>query len=424
MARAIKRATGLYKNGSRWWMRVKSPSSGSVTPRSTGTKDLAAANNIAAMIEGMNNHRTQWEWLDQAEKGDLPLDLLYDHHSAGTLAALRKANEDAATTANDADLDPWVDRWAREHVANQSKVSPRHKAIYVRQVRAFIPKGERFPRSKLTEDYIKIRTGSLLHPQTGEPLSDTTRRQYADSLKRFCKYARRRVPLLADPFEDAEEWLPDANSARNIWWDHDTVLKVLSFMDGEAKDFMTLVFGTGMELGAALAMRGEHIGRNPGEKIVVAPGTKNAHRENRTIFVSEWAWPVIEDRAAGVARKASLWHDIDAAGRGVEVRKAFYEAQVAAGMLDAPPVNKTTGKKLWHAVSPHTIHDARHSFCVIKLLGLDGEPRQSIRWCSMQLGHADETMVTRIYAKANLQERLKMVELKEAREAGRQEATV
>jgi integrase len=49
------------------------------------------------------------------------------------------------------------------------------------------------------------------------------------------------------------------------------------------------------------------------------------------------------------------------------------------------------------------------------LLGLDGEPRQSAKYCSMQLGHADEQMVMKIYSKANLDQRLRMIELAEAR---------
>lgn len=417
-----ERARGLYRNGRRWWLRVKSPLSGRLTPRSTGANDLAMANNVAGMLTTLAAERTQWDLLDAAERGDVALDVLYDAWAAGTTSELRKRNAAAVEDAADADLSLWVDKWAREHVALMHNVSERHKEIYVRHVRAYIPAGTKFPRSRLTEDYVKARTSALTNPQTGESLSDTTMRQYADSLRRFCHYARRRVPLLSDPFDGADEWLPRANSARSTYWEHDTVLDVLSHMSGDARVMMTLIFGSGMELGAALGMYGRHVGRNLGERVVVAPGTKNEHREDRTIFVDAWAWPIVENHARLVLPKARMWPEILPARRGADVRRAFYEAQVECGLIDAPPVNPATGKKLWHAVNPHTIHDARHTYVVNRMLGLDGEPRQDIRFCAVQLGHADEQMVMRIYAKANIRQRIKMIELREAREAGRREA--
>jgi hypothetical protein len=42
---------------------------------------------------------------------------------------------------------------------------------------------------------------------------------------------------------------------------------------------------------------------------------------------------------------------------------------------------------------------------------------------SMQYGHADETMAMKVYTKGNIKERLRLIELREARAAGRREAT-
>lgn len=416
-----KREPGLFKNGSRWWIRVRSPLTGRVSKRSTGTEDLSLANKIASMLGDMAERREQWDWLDTAERGDVALDLLFDRFAAGTLHALRAAREVAAETDNDVDLDPWVEKWAREHIAVLD-VCDEHKGHYEKQVRAYIPAGERFPRSRLTEDFIKAKTAALVHPSRGTPLSSTTRRRYAESLRRFCKYARKRVPLVEDPFDDSDEWLPHMNSPRSQSWDHATRLRVLDAMEGEARVFMALVFGSGIELGAALALQGRHIGHEAGERVIVAPGSKNEHREERTIFVDAWAWPIVQEHARNIAPRASLWQTLTPSRDGAEVRKAFYEAQVKCGLIEAPAVNKTTGKRLWKAVNPHTIHDARHTYVVIRMLGMDGEPRQDIRFCSVQLGHADEQMCMRIYAKANIRERLRQIELREAMEAGRREA--
>ncbi len=422
MPKTETRERGLYKNGSRWWLRVKSPLTDRVTARSTGTTDLGFANDIARMLRTFSERRDMWEWVDAAESGAVALGTLYDYHASGSLHLLRAKLETAESTRDDVDLSPWVAKWEKEHVAAMHNVSERHKDIYVRQVRAYIPEGAPFPRSGLTDDYVKATTLALTHPQRGTPLSDSTKRQYADSLARFCRYARRRVPLATDPFDDAEEWLPRANSARSTYWDYPVTREVLDAMVGEPKVIMTLILGSGMELGAALALQGHHIGATleDGRGMVVAPGTKNAHRENRTIFVDAWAWPTVKEHARRVLPKASLWQTLDPARRGADVRGAFYAAQVVCDLIAKPELSES-GKRLWHSVNPHTIHDARHTWMVTRVLGLDGEPRQDLKYCSMNLGHADETMGMRIYSKMNLKERLRMIELREAREAGKRE---
>jgi integrase len=89
---------------------------------------------------------------------------------------------------------------------------------------------------------------------------------------------------------------------------------------------------------------------------------------------------------------------------------------VKAELVAEPAKSERTGKRLWGEVDGlHTVHDARHTYCYVRMLGDDGEPRQDIKFCSAQLGHADEQMVMRIYNKTNLAQRLRLLELKEAR---------
>ena len=59
------------------------------------------------------------------------------------------------------------------------------------------------------------------------------------------------------------------------------------------------------------------------------------------------------------------------------------------------------------------VHDLRHCYCMMVMLGADGEPRMDLQWCADQLGHGDTTMVQRIYAKFRLRDRMRAVEMLE-----------
>jgi integrase len=402
--KTVERTRGLYKNGSRWWLRVQG------TPRSTGTSDLVRANRIAAMVtELQDGNGLAQDWLARVASSDVSLSALYDARSSGTLHELKKTLAEKGASDADADLDPWVAKWAKEHLPALD-ISERQRDEYLRQVRVLIPEGARFPKSRFTEDTLKKTLHGLSEPRSGAPLSGSTKRRYAVAWKLFYRYARKRVPLVVNPF-DEPDWIPANGSPRSTFWDHDTTLRVLAAMEGPARVAMTLVFGSGMELGALLAMEGRHFNR---DRTVVAPGTKNEYREDRTIFVNEWAWETVKAHAQNIGSRSKLF----TLGEK-ELREAFYCAQVKCGLIAAPAKSEATGKLLWGQVDPHTIHDARHTYCVVRLLGLDGEPRQSAKYCSMQLGHADEQMVMKIYSKANLDQRLRMIELAEARNTGR-----
>lgn len=416
MARAERRERGLFKNGNRWWLRVRSPG-GVVRKCSTGTDNLKEANKVAQMVEALRENRPQWEWLELLAAGEIELATVYNHYVTGTLHQLREQRAHAERRAADVDVEPWVEKWEKEHLAMQVKNGALRQETadaYVRQVRALIPAGEPFPRSQFTEETLKAKLDALLDARSGLPLSGSTRRRYVVAWQLFTKYARRRVPLEHNPFEFLDEWMPQNNSPRSTFYEFDKVRAVLDRMEGEARVAMTLVFGSGIELGALLRMTGASVGSND-ERTIVAPGSKNEYREDRTIFVDRWAWPTVKEHARHVLPMAPLFTITEG-----ELRQAFYEAQVAAGLI-AQPEKSASYKWLWHAVKPHTIHDARHSYCINRTLGLDGEPRQDAKFCAHQLGHADEQMVLRIYAKANVRERLRLIELREAREAGQRE---
>lgn len=406
----MKRAKGLYKNGNRWWLRVRQPSSGERVPVSTGTDNLLLANKITAMVSVMRDERPMQDLLEAVAARDLSLLELYDHFATGTIATLRAQREAKLAAERDVDLAPLVREWIQSATGLRGRdVSERQRHDYARKVLALV--GERLPASRWNEEDIAERLLSLTNERTGEPLTGTTLRSYVAAGMLFHKWVRKKVPGLTNPFEG--DWIPKGNGPRNVFWDHDTTMEVLDRMSGEPRLFMAAIFGTGMELTAALALTGADFGRT-GEQTVVAHGTKNLNREDRTIFMDAWAWGLVEPHARLVLPRASVWSEVDAdAGN---VREAFYEAQVAAKLVEKPPRSERSGKRLWGRVEGlHTIHDARHTYCIVRTLGLDGEPRRDAEFCAAQLGHADTQMVERIYKKANIKERLRLLQLAEAR---------
>lgn len=410
MAREID-TTGLVRNGARWWLRtLRSPSTGRTVRRSTGTADTTVATRVRDMVRVLSDVRQQWDLLERAFDGTLALDRLYLHYSAGTLEALRRELTQAAAPT-EPDLEPLVDRWRDEHLAARD-LSGQQRLDYVRQLRVLIPAGVAFPVSRWSEATIKAKLAGLRDPRSGEPLSGSTKRRYVAAWRVFHRWARKQVAGLVDPFDDAD-WLPQNAAPRAVYWDHETRMKVLAKLTGEVRACVALALGSGMERVALAALRESDIGA---DRTVVAHGTKNGFREDRTIFVDAWAWAEFRQHRRRVAPTERVF--------GVtmgKVLRALYQAQVDAGLIDKPE-SSDSYKPLWKAVNPHTLHDCRHTFAVCRALGLDGEARQTARWIAYNLGHADEQMVLRIYAKARIEDRLRLLELAEAKRQGAQEA--
>ncbi len=378
--------TGLWKNGALYWMRVKN-STGAVTPRSTGTSDVKLAARVRDMVYALVDVRPMWDLLDAAAAGEIKLIDLYNAYSAGDTSNFRKSR---AERTDDPNIEPLVQKWYDEHLAARS-ITQESRDNYCRQVRLLIPAGVRFPRSQFSEDYIKA---FLL----GLKVTGSTKLRIVAALKLFGKYARKRAKPMEDPFEDAD-WLPKNNPSRLVWWDHETRIAVLAKIENpEFRHALALMLGSGIELGALVAMTVNDINS---DQTIVARGTKNESRRNRTIMVDDWAWQM-QFPDYSPPKKGLMFPGIDADGGNL--REAFYEAQQALGLIEAPERAPKTGKRLWKAVGAHTLHDSRHTYAVCRSLGLDGEPEQNAKFCAHQLGHANELMVLRIYGKVNLDE--------------------
>jgi len=382
MTRAEKRERGLYLNANRWWMRVRGQQ------RSTGTATLKVANRIARMVRTLEAEHKAVDLLDAVRDRKLLLIDLYDAFIMGQFDEQRA--ELTRKAKPDTDLAPLVDQWA-ENLTRKS-ITPRTGRDYVRLARALFPEGEPFPASQLTEDYVERMLLAIPN------VTDSTRRRYAAAWRLCVPFLGRRVPELADPFSFAGEWLPRNGASRTTWWTHAQTLTVLDRMSGEPRRAMALIFGTGMELGALRNLQHSHI---LADRTIVAPGSKNAYRRGRTVICDAWAWAIFNEGRAPGFPTMPLFTATDN-----EIRNAFYTAQVDAQFIAPPERSAATRKRLWGDVAGlHHIHDARHTFAVVRLLGLDGEPKRTMKFVAANLGHADETMTMRIYSKAGVAQR-------------------
>lgn len=419
-AKVIEPLPGVYKNGTRYWIRtVRSPLSSALSQRalSTGTTDVVRANAIRRMVDTFAENPTQYHWLDKALGDEVSLDALYTHHAAGTLPLLAEQLMAAKAQAADADLRPFVKEWASK-VSGVDEVT---KANYIRQVRFFIPEDEPLPRSAFTEDYIQEQLATLTgarHDRAAD-VSDSTKRRYLVPLALCIRFLRRKGALMSDPLADID-WMPGNGSPRSVFHEFDKVQSVLAHLDGEDRRAMSMIYGSGIELGAFLRCTAGDVGKTlpDGRGMIVARGSKNEHREDRTIFVDAWAWPSVQEQTKNKLPMAALW-SYNPKTEGKDLREAFYWAQVKAGLIAEPEKSIGTGKYLWGRVKPHTLHDARHSYCVNRSLGLDGEEPQDASFCANQLGHVDETMVLKIYKKANVKDRLRLIHMQQAQKAAR-----
>ena len=391
--KAAERARGLYRNGSRWWLRVRGE------PRSTGTTDLRLANRIAGMVAEMEEQRVHHEWLARVVARGVTLETLYRHWSSQSLAELRNGLQQAAVL----NLEPLVERWATEYLP-LTAASAATAADYVRQVRALLPEGEPCPVTDWTAERAQRALLAL-------DCTSSTRRRYVAAWRLFAKYARR-VAGAPNPFLEMEEWMPENRPAREVWWPHERVIEVLEHIEPHQRLYVALLFATGMDTSELETLTYGDINWSDGR--LFAKGTKNEYRE-RWVTVDRWAWQVFlweRDRMREVAppQRKVLESDCPIAA----LRAAFYAAQVSAGLVQEPP-KSANGKPLWGQVAGlHRLKDCRHTYAVTRLCGLDGEPKRSMKWVSLQLGHADEQMLQRVYARIARKDRALLAALEAA----------
>jgi hypothetical protein len=250
-------------------------------------------------------------------------------------------------------------------------------------------------------------------------------------------YALKEDAITVDPlrFAGGKRGWGGKRRVRRVYHEYPTVRKIMEKVsDAECFACLAMIFGSGIELGGVLDQKRMHIGETlaDGRGTIIVPGRdssvskedrKNVEfRSERTIFVDKWAWDILKPYVDSLKLlpRAKLW-SWSAKTKGRKLRETFYRAQVESGYLEEPP-RSAKGNPRWDEVQPHTLHDARHSYCINRSLGLDGETPRSAGFCAHQLGHGSEQMVHAVYKKAGVEERVATLQLAAAMEEARRVA--
>jgi integrase len=331
----------------------------------TGTRDRATAKAMQRMGEDLKG-RHDWTLLETVT---LEPNRTRRHLALGRLFAAFRANtlEQLRATMTDIDLTQHIPAWQdtlRARLSAGSRMVDRYVAI----VRTLMPDGAAFPRSALTSAAIAAWQASAPSVPGRAKSGQSMRIQRRLALSSFCRYLVDVDILTRNPVKDVRG--AGKLEPKVVWLSLPDMMRLIDAHPEPYRTLSMLLHGTGLEIGAALALRKRDL--IPEHRAIRAPGTKNFQRD-RVARVRAFAWPAIEQHARGLLPAAKLFEGI-----------SYYmarEAHVAA----------CTAAEI---IAGYTLHSARHSFSV--QLRQEGVPFELI---ASNLGHKDTSEVQKCYGR-------------------------
>lgn len=312
-----------------------------------GTSDEATVRRMSAFLKLMKA-RHRWGLIDllMDDKG-ISLPKAYDAYESGTLDALIKEHSSP-------DLDPLVTEWSK--TAN---------AKYVKQVRAFIKAGERFPGSGFTRGAIAAFLGGL-------DVSGSTKVRYRAALSVFAGWLVEREVLSYNPVRQVRA--AKSNPAREISLEREEAQKLVKQLPAPY-NAVEAIMANGVERQVVERLNRKDIDLKA--LTIHARGSKTPHR-NRVIRITEaWTVPIIKAHLATLLPNARVF---------------------TVRMDTALDIHKRVSEKLGIQVT--TLHDWRHTYAVNSLR--DGMKPTTV---ARQLGHRDASLVHKVYGRFIVDER-------------------
>lgn len=338
----------LSKGGKTYKARVRDRE-GRRYIRSLGTRSKAEARLVEAWLTD-RHHRGDFRILDAIITGRVSALDAYRRSNDGTLLDHLAALEAKALEAAEPDVSALVGEWSR--VARSEK--------YVRQVRAMVPAGQRYPLSRFTRSAISAHLAAL-------SCSEPTKNRHRVALSQFSRWLVEREHLTANPVRDVRGFRE--RDPRMIHYTREEARAVSDRLPSPYNVAAAFMWGAALELGAVIALRARDVDLETRE--VQARGTKSRWR-TRTVRVTEdAAWALI---------------------------RAYVRMRLPDGLLF--PEFRERGFRLAHraaceaaGVAVSRLHDWRHTYAVQALR--DGLPVQTVK---RQLGHSPHsTMLERVY---------------------------
>ena len=351
-----------FLRGATWWARIpaKRPPA---KQRSLGTTNKARAKALCGMLRTLAQQQ-RWDVLAELAEGTLDLAETFDRLSRDELVAMQAERKAAA---NDCDLTQYIKPW-QERLRSEG-----HKTIdtYVRQLRTLMPEGAPFLRSRFRRSEIRVWL------DTQKP---KTRNRYRAAASSFAQYLLELEVLDSNPVRLVKA--APAGAPRVRWLTIPEATAVLDALPEPHKALHALLMATGADVGAALYLRVRDVDMAKGEVLI--RGTKTHDRERTRRLLHEWAaqrfWAYFRTRAK---IGAALVFDLVIEGEPREKFRATDRTLTA--LQSAAAAVKVTD---------YTSKDHRHTFAVQALK--DG---YSYSVVAFQLGHADTTLVHRVYGK-------------------------
>lgn len=367
------------KGSSRFQITVPTRKEGEYVHLSTGTRDQATAEAMAAMwtVLGAQGKR-QWDLIDAVLERRLKLARLYDHYIGGTLEQLRKELDDV-------DLAPGVEKW-------RATIAQRHRGHSVRKYprwsEALFPLDEegkvRPALRSLVADPVHI--SAILEELPG---GNTNRRRHHEVFSAIFAYLKGKRLVTANPMAEVAKMPKAKKEQPHIARIEDALRLVHAMPTAAERAMVALAEGGGLELQAIYSMRPLDV-VNADERIVFAHGSKNVYRDRQAIIDAEF-WPAFHDfvRSAAVHPTARLFTMPEDT-----FRDHFRNACAALREKHVP-------------IPPrYAPHKARHTYTIRHLQASD-DPQL----IAENLGHSDVGTLFRDYAKY----RPKATEIRRAR---------
>lgn len=345
-----------FRNRGELTYRINVPTqAGGWKIRSTGTRDKVTATQMQRMVEDLGvRGRRQWDLLRAVTDGRRSLAELFDAYRMGTLEAFRRGLDDL-------DLFPYVARW---QAWLAGRVHPETAARYATHLATLHQQAPWF-RSRVTADAVDRWLSGLA-------TSAATKRKYFAALASFLSFLDAIQVPHGEPLRGVLP--PRPAPPRMVFLDLPDVQRLVAAAPGVFRPLFALLYGTGMDLSAALRLAARDIVK--ADREIRAAGTKS-HTRDRVVGVAEWAWPTVQELLADKTPAAPLFPGITRYQASAEHRRLLVALEL-----------RGEGR------SALRLHDARHHWAVRQIRA--GTPIEIV---ARQLGHVDGTLALRVYGR-------------------------
>lgn len=327
------------------------------------TPDKRLADRIEGMWETLAADHRAWEVLDLVLQGQLQIGALFD--------LWRDANRNVVELERrlaDVNLEPLIADFLKVHRSKVRADSLRHIEVHLR---ALLPEGAAFPRSRATTDYLtKALYAYVVREATDEAPATlaspgTIRKVHSDWSVFFTYCTDVKSLFERSPMDKVAR--PPVTKPLVRFYELDQVERLIGAQPTpERRALFALLYGSGIEISVALLLTRADL--MVSRKEVRAAGTKT-HTRDRMARVSDWAWPILWAHAQSLLPGAPLfpgvpsrytasdWHAEAIVAAKLSVRYPMKNARHhwAARMLRSGAPIGVVQRQLGHATAKLTL---------------------------------------------------------------------